>query len=297
MKKWKFYLLILTIIVISYYSWRIYNFPFPSRETQMVKVDKIFVLNLDRSVERLSRIKTELENLDLPIDYERFSAIDGKKVKLINTENNEIITGEEVLSKRLLLKGEFRIICSDDFIGDFQPLKINMVNYHNRLIGEIGCACSHKKIWQEIIKRGYKNVIVFEDDIHFLSNFKEELFNILNNSPKDYDFTYLFFMNIGNSYKIKSKDKMLQSILNYIESKIENKYLKKVRRNIALTAAYIINENAAKKLFLNYKEFEPADHIIQHLIESNIINAYASKPKIIKACLAFDSKCQTDIGR
>lgn len=296
MNKLKSYLLILAIIVISYYSWRIYSFPFSSRDSQILKVDKIFVLNLERSTKRYERIKSELDDLKLPIDYERFLAIDGRKVKLVNIANNEIITGEEVLNNRLLLKGEFKIICSEDFSGDFAPLKINMVNYHNRLIGEIGCACSHKKIWQEINKRGYKNVIVFEDDIHFLAKFKEELANILSNSPKDYEFTYLFFMNIGNSYKIKSKDKLLQFILNYIESKLENKYLKKVRRNITLAAAYILNDNAAKKLFLNYNEFEPADHIIQHLIESNTINAYATKEKIINACLSFDEKCETEIG-
>jgi glycosyl transferase, family 25 len=296
MKKCKSYTITIVLLIIGYYSWSIYTFPFSRKETKAIEVDKIFILNLDRSTERFSRIKAELDGLNLPMDYERFSAIDGRKVKLVDTKTNQIISGGEVLDQKLLLKGEYKIICSDDFSGDFLPLKINMVNFPTRLIGEIGCACSHKKIWKEIIKRGYKNVIIFEDDMHFLANFKEGLYNILHNTPKDYELIYLFYINVGNAYKIKSKDKILQFILNTIESKLENKYLKKVRRNISLAAAYLLNENAAKKLFSNYNEYEPADEIIRHLIEAGNLTSYSTKPKIINACLSFDSTCQTDIG-
>ena len=37
--------------------------------------------------------------------------------------------------------------------------------------GEIGCAMSHYKIWQDIIKNNYNHALVVEDDGEFSENF------------------------------------------------------------------------------------------------------------------------------
>jgi len=35
-------------------------------------------------------------------------------------------------------------------------------------MGEIGCFLSHYFIWKDMIDKGYKEIIVFEDDLRFL---------------------------------------------------------------------------------------------------------------------------------
>ncbi|XP_048774539.1 procollagen galactosyltransferase 1-like isoform X2 [Ostrea edulis] len=68
--------------------------------------------------------------------------------------------------------------------------------YHNRplTMGEIGCFLSHFFIWEEIVKNGHKESIVFEDDVRFGPYFKTKLKNLMNDvgkTVKDWDLIYL----------------------------------------------------------------------------------------------------------
>lgn len=259
-------------------------------------IDKIYIINLDRSAYRYENMKKQLNNLKLPVEHTRFSAVDGRKAKLVNVDTKEVITGEETFTNEKLLKGKFDIICSDEYSGDFNPVNLNLINFHPRTMGEVGVACSHKQIWQEIVTKGYKNTLIFEDDVTFIPNFEKHLEDVLHNLPTDYEYIYLFAFLEKDTFEIKVRSKTLQKILNFINQKFQNKFVRKVRRNITSAAGYIITLDGAKNLLENSKQYKQIDEIIRELIQENKLNAYVTDPLLLKACEATQKGCDTNIG-
>lgn len=92
----------------------------------------IFVINLDKSVERLGEMTERLNHLGLP--YTRISAVYG--ASLSETELNRHY--DNSLNKRIYRR----------------PLSV----------GEIGCYLSHRKIWQIMADKGLEMALVLEDD-------------------------------------------------------------------------------------------------------------------------------------
>lgn len=91
-------------------------------------MNKAYVINLDRSVDRLQTITTQLNNVGL--SYERFEAVDGTKL----TKNN---------------------------IKEFtHPLCYNLMCSS----GMIGCAMSHYNLWKKMLKEEKEWMFIIEDD-------------------------------------------------------------------------------------------------------------------------------------
>jgi GR25 family glycosyltransferase involved in LPS biosynthesis len=57
-------------------------------------------------------------------------------------------------------------------------------------VGEVGCALSHYKCWNEFYNSKKDHAIIFEDDIQFIDDFYEK-FEILINYPKNADIVYI----------------------------------------------------------------------------------------------------------
>ena len=93
--------------------------------------------------------------------------------------------------------------------------------------GTFGCAQSHINIWRDIVKNGYENALIFEDDINLAHNFKKEL--ELLEEPDAWDVLYLYsFCEIpGRAYN-----------KNFIHGK-----------NLSM-AGYIISKRCAERLHL-----------------------------------------------
>jgi glycosyl transferase family 25 len=94
-----------------------------------------YILNLDRSPERLQYVLPQIKKLGIP--YERISSVDGK-----NIEKEKIAS-----------------------IVDFDAYK----NYFKMLpeLGTIGCSLSHEKVWKQLLASDNEFALVFEDDIQF----------------------------------------------------------------------------------------------------------------------------------
>ncbi len=105
-------------------------------------IDKspIKVINLDRRPDRWEQSKKKLDEQGIT-NYERFSAIDGTKLQMTNE-----------------IKFLFR---NNDF------------NYRQ---GYIGCALSHLKLWNELIRDEQNDYyIIMEDDFELVDDFKNKL--------------------------------------------------------------------------------------------------------------------------
>ena len=124
---------------------------------------QIYVINLDRSKDRLKNITKEMNDADL--SFIRWNAFDGSKL-------------------------------------DFNKLiQQNVLNEKNKMmVGAIGCSMSHISLWKEAMKHK-KNILVFEDDIKIPKDFSKKLTLYLDQLPPKWDILYLGASNInGKKY-------------------------------------------------------------------------------------------------
>lgn len=112
--------------------------------------DKVYVINLEKDKDRLSTFHGCMEKNN--IKYERFNAVEGKKIQRSDKLSDYCNT-----------------FCTD---------------------GMKGCALSHRIIWENMIEKGYTNVMVFEDDAVVDDNFDRKFQDVWNHLPKDYDIVY-----------------------------------------------------------------------------------------------------------
>lgn len=103
----------------------------------------IYLINLDKDRERL--IKADLQLRTADIEYERFPAIYAKEMSQIDRDT---------------VVNYFRWWCC---IG------------RKILIGEIGCALSHYKIYQKMISENIPYICILEDDVILKNGFKETI--------------------------------------------------------------------------------------------------------------------------
>lgn len=116
---------------------------------------KVFVINLDRSPERLEQMAMQLKNIGL--DFERISAVDG------NAQ-------------------------TDEFLNKYYSSKLNRKKYYAPLKkAEIGCYISHLKACEKIVRDNLDYAIILEDDIIL-----EPYFEIIGerDSNKEYHFRW-----------------------------------------------------------------------------------------------------------
>ena len=118
------------------------------------KIDKIFVINLKKNTERLEKFMENAKKAN--IEVERFDGIYGKD---LNDNDSDIL--------KYFVKG------------------------HKLRPGQIGCALSHIKIWEKVIKNNYNNVLVFEDDAIIPQNFWGKFNKAFNELPDDWDMLLL----------------------------------------------------------------------------------------------------------
>jgi len=119
----------------------------------------VFVINLDKSTDRMAKISKRLDELEVP--FERISAV----------------YGAELTQKELEI--------------NYDP-KLNAKKYRRELpCGEIGCYMSHIKAWKTIIERKLQCAIVLEDDITIEKEFKMFV-ERLASSTGDFDIVKFF---------------------------------------------------------------------------------------------------------
>jgi GR25 family glycosyltransferase involved in LPS biosynthesis len=210
---------------------------------------KKYVINLKRRPDRLQNFKNNFGNFvdDVEIVY----GFDGK---YLSNESKE----EQELVKKCF----------------------------NITIGEIGCALSHFRIYNDIINNNYDHAIIFEDDARPTNNFVNKLEHILYEIKKDYDFLY-----IGGRF--------------HIDFKMPDQYHHKVSSNIVqhfgehygpfhdrTTHGYIISNKMARILldiFNNNGLHRPFDHWLIEMLKKEKVIIYNSHPLLCYSPMNSDT--------
>lgn len=230
----------------------------------------IFYINLDKRHDRNLQLKNQLNNLKL--DAQRISAIDGSKLTLLERE---------------------------------------FVNEHNFLLtmkrpirdGEIGCAASHRSIWQQIVDNDLNYALVLEDDavidkkILTLLNHSQfyqqfDLINLSSNLPYNpNDETIKTLLQDENSVK---RSKMNQQIWQQLDWRGKWKIyeLDRLSDDIivctcslspALTSGYLVSKKAAQNFLLASSNMHyPIDYVWRYC-GGYLKLGFLSKPLIVQA--------------
>lgn len=129
-----------------------------------VGLDSIVTINLERRPERRQRMEHNFHEMGL--DAELLPAVDGS-----------LLTPERLVELGVKVLPSYA-----------DP-------YHKRpmTLGEIGCFLSHFWVWEEVLKRGDKKVLVLEDDILFDTYFRDRLVVLLEEADQigGWDLIYL----------------------------------------------------------------------------------------------------------
>ncbi|XP_028353599.1 inactive glycosyltransferase 25 family member 3 isoform X5 [Physeter macrocephalus] len=118
----------------------------PPKRPSKMGFDEVFVISLARRPDRRERMLSSLWEME--ISGRLVDAVDGRVL------NSSVMKSLGV-----------------DLLPGYQD------PYSGRTLtkGEVGCFLSHYSIWEEVVARGLAQVVVFEDDVRFESNFKMRL--------------------------------------------------------------------------------------------------------------------------
>ncbi|KAM5184102.1 inactive glycosyltransferase 25 family member 3 isoform 1-T1 [Callospermophilus lateralis] len=118
----------------------------PPKRPSKMGFDEVFVISLARRPNRRERMLSSLWEME--ISGRVVDAVDGRML------NSSILRSLGV-----------------DLLPGYQD------PYSGRTLtkGEVGCFLSHYSIWKEVVARGLAQVLVFEDDVRFQSNFRGRL--------------------------------------------------------------------------------------------------------------------------
>lgn len=215
---------------------------------------KIYYINLDDDVDKKQYFEKEITKSSLSSHCERFKAVSGKHIDL-RLINSKIISSNA--RKDIELKKQ-------------KTYGISLT------YGSLGCALSHKLIYEEC-SYDTKPYLVFEDDIILHKNFDpklQELINVIQKKDISFDIIYLGYNEIPGFYKVD-----IDSVLSKPSGLITGTY------------GYILSPNGCKKLL---DHIFPLNHQIDSSISHNLskFNIYCTSTKLIQASTSFGSKTQ-----
>lgn len=213
--------------------------------------DKIYYVNLLADADKNEYFLKEIQKTELAGLCERFEAVDGRKIK-IEDIGSDIITESARAS----------------IISQKQRVYGISLTY-----GSLGCALSHKKIWEEC-SQGNKPYLIFEDDIIVRPSFNNQFPKIIDKlQVLNFDLFYLAYNNIPGLRKTT-----IDAVITKPAGLITGTY------------GYIVSPKGAQKLLNIF----PINKQIDSSISDNAskLDIYSATQKIIDVNTKFGSKTQ-----
>lgn len=224
---------------------------------------KCYIVNLDRRSDRWEKFKKVAASaeLDKVVNYQRFSAIDGK---------------------RLVSTRQLRRI--------FDP------NNYNWTRGVIGCALSHLVLWSNLVNSpDEKGIIVLEDDVELVKNFGPKMIGIYKQAEKLRDNWDI--IQLGTFVRAFARSTSTDECK--IPSLVKKGAQESIKYSYGGTIGYMISKKGAIKLleYLNYNGMICAiDTMIFHASDY-ICNFFAEPGIVTSECLCTNANADTDIQR
>lgn len=130
----------------------------------MEKINKIFIINLEKDRDRLLNSVKELNKYNLR-NFEFINAVNGNKL-------------------------------NDDEYKNYTT----SIGYYITSPSMVGCGISHIKTWEKIVENNIEYSLILEDDFNFKANFLNDFNELMRNTPKNFDLLYLNSNLFTNKY-------------------------------------------------------------------------------------------------
>lgn len=217
---------------------------------------KTIVINLDRRPDRMEILLSKAKFLN-QLNYERFPAIDGNKLKS-TPQLSRIFDG----------------------------------NDYNMRTGMVGCAMSHIKLYMKFIHSDYDVFCILEDDLDFVPNFNRKLLAVYNQLKLcDWDMLYL-----GHHVRKEYMDENIYNkSMNPKIEKWDR--VTSLTKSMGGTGGYLISKYGALKLlnFINENGMTNGIDTVQQK-SADLLNIYYVYPHLIYSeCYRGNNDVDTDI--
>ena len=203
----------------------------------MNNIDKIFIINLDKDIDRLNNSYKQLNYYNIN-NYERYPAINAAKATEKELNSYTTTIGKIIASKTM-----------------------------------IGCGISHINIWKKIVKEKINKSLILEDDFILVDDFLNKFNRIINKAPNKYDMLFLTSSQIHNdSIKIRDineyfyKQLIVCQTVGYI---ITLEGAKKILKYIDKISYHIDFEICMTSLFTDLNIISAKDHLIYQTFETS----------------------------
>lgn len=225
--------------------------------------DKIYVITIQRAVDRREVLRPLLDGLN----YQFFFGADKTQY-----ENDPSLLQRVYDDKTSRKKHRYR-----------KPM----------LTGEVACSVSHRMVYEDVVKNGYENVLVFEDDVvpdarHFFA-----IASILQELPNDFELLYWGYnKNELQSFAGRTKQIFYHILrffgsINLPHSMIANLYARPFSKHLKIagfhdmTHAYSISLEGAKKLLnLQTPIIFNSDGALSYSTSMKIMKGYITTPRV-----------------
>lgn len=191
----------------------------------MKAIDKIYLINLERSTDRLEHFMNEVKKHSIPLEkLQIFKAIDATR--------HEFTPEELVLCKNIA--------------HEIKTVQCNFL--------------SHYYCWKDSLEKGYNYTLILQDDVYFVNDICEKIDNIVGHLPNDAEIVNLGLHSLACGHLFidfpihTEYDRSLYTK----EGDIVNDYICKWKNVNPASLAYIINCKNAMNLFERFPKINTA---------------------------------------
>jgi glycosyl transferase family 25 len=224
--------------------------------------DKIIVITIPRATERQQKVRNRLKGLQ----FEFFYGVD-----------------KHALNPDQILK--------ENIYNDSKAKKLDRYG-RSMVLGQVACALSHRKVYEHVLEQGYKNVLIFEDDLVTLEWTINEFVAAFEELPADWEMVYLGYSKyetVTTSLKLKQlfyKGLSYTPFLKWSPIMVDNLLPKPYSLHLRkagfhdLLHAYAVTAEACKKLIeAQTPVVFVADPLVSHLIMNGQLKAFTTIPQ------------------
>ncbi len=225
--------------------------------------DHIYVISLLRDTIRQEKIKTELKGLHFEFLYGADLQLDTVEKYIELGLYDEDLAVKNHRRKKRITKGM------------------------------LGCTISHRMVYEDVVKNGYKKVLIFEDDVVPIADHIPYFTPIMEQLPQDWDLVYFDYnKNTKRSFfnRIKQNWYHVQKRiagLTHTHTALNNLYAKQYSTHLKLAGyhdfadAYAITLSAAEQLLILQTPIVYwSDHLLAFCCANKILKGFISLPKL-----------------
>jgi glycosyl transferase family 25 len=185
----------------------------------------------------------------------------------------------------------------------YNDTKAKALNRYDKgmVLGHIACSLSHRNLYEHIVARGYKRVMVFEDDVVSLIENLHQLQDAIAELPADWELLYLGYAKYETAtFKLKCRQSFYKflsylRLIKWSPLMISNLLPKPFSKHLQkagfhdLTHAYAVTDMACMKLIAQQTPVAfNSDSLITYLIMNGRLNAFITRPQFFTQQMFID---------